>query len=52
LIAREFTTPQIAKKLSIAETTVDTHRRNMISKLGLKSSIGLAGYVFENSILD
>lgn len=52
LIAKEFTTPQISKKLNIAETTVDTHRRNMISKLGLKSSIGLARHAVENGLLE
>lgn len=47
LIAKEFTTPQISKQLNIAETTVDTHRRNMITKLGVKSSLGLVRYAME-----
>ena len=51
LIAKEYTTPQIAKELNLAETTVDTHRRNMISKLGIKSSLGLVRYAYENGFI-
>lgn len=41
LIAREFTTPEIAEKLFIAPSTVETHRRNLIAKLGVKGTLGL-----------
>ncbi|MCU0434560.1 MAG: response regulator transcription factor [Bacteroidia bacterium] len=41
LIAREFTTPEIADKLFIAASTVETHRRNLIAKLGVKGTLGL-----------
>ncbi len=44
LIADEFTSFEIAEKLSISHYTVDTHRKNLIEKLGVKSSIGLAKF--------
>ena len=44
LITEEFTSHDIAEKLSISPFTVDTHRKNLIDKLGVKSSVGLAKY--------
>jgi two-component system nitrate/nitrite response regulator NarL len=51
LIAQEFTTPEISEKLFIEESTVNTHRRNLISKLGVKSSLGLVSYAWKNGII-
>ncbi|HNY54025.1 MAG TPA: helix-turn-helix transcriptional regulator [Chitinophagales bacterium] len=44
LITNEYSSVQIAEKLSISPYTVDTHRKNLIEKLEVKSSIGLAKY--------
>ena len=44
LITDEFTSVEIAEKLAISPYTVDTHRKNLIQKLEVKSSIGLAKY--------
>lgn len=52
LIAQEFTTPEISEKLFIEESTVNTHRRNLISKLGVKSSLGLVSYAWKNGIIE
>lgn len=41
LIADELTTEQIAHKLGIAIPTVETHRRHLFKKLGVKSVVGL-----------
>lgn len=41
LIAKEFTTAQIALYLNISVPTVESHRRNMFRKLGVNSVIGL-----------
>jgi DNA-binding CsgD family transcriptional regulator len=46
LITEENSSNQIAEKLSISPYTVDTHRKNLIDKLGVKSSIGLAKYAY------
>ena len=44
LITDEYTSVEIAEKLAISPYTVDTHRKNLIDKLGVKSSLGLAKY--------
>ncbi len=41
LIVEEFTTPEIAKQLYISNCTVETHRINLIQKLGVKNVAGL-----------
>jgi DNA-binding NarL/FixJ family response regulator len=52
LIAVEFTSSEIADQLSIAESTVNTHRRNLIEKLGVRSSLGLGIYAVKNGLID
>ncbi|MCP4124265.1 MAG: PAS domain-containing protein [Bacteroidetes bacterium] len=51
LISMERTSEEIADELSIKTVTVDTHRKNMIRKLGVHSSLGLARFylIFEGS---
>lgn len=39
LVARGLTSVQIAERLHISKTTVDTHRRNILSKTGLSNSV-------------
>ncbi|MBA4850498.1 response regulator transcription factor [Emticicia sp. BO119] len=41
LIANEHTIEQIAEKLQISISTVESHRRNMFRKTGVKSVVGL-----------
>jgi DNA-binding NarL/FixJ family response regulator len=52
LIAQEFTSPEIAKKLCIVEATVNTHRRNLISKLKVRNSLGLVSYAYKNGLIE
>lgn len=47
LISKGMTSIQIGKLLFIAPSTVDTHRRNLIDKLGVKSSKELIIYVYD-----
>jgi two-component system nitrate/nitrite response regulator NarL len=51
LIADEYTTPMISSKLHIASTTVETHRRNLIEKIGVSSTNGLVRYAVENGYI-
>ena len=51
LISEEHTTSEIAEKLFISITTVETHRKNMLKKLGLRNTAGLMRYAFEHSLL-
>jgi len=52
LLARGKTTIQIAKKLIISRFTVDTHRKNIHKKLGIKTNTGLVNYALKNLHLD
>lgn len=51
LIVDEHTTAEIAKKLFISFGTVETHRRNMLNKLGLRNTAGLVRVAIEFDIL-
>ena len=51
LIINEYTSQEIADKLYIGLGTVDTHRRNMISKLGVKNTAGLVRVAIEYKLL-
>jgi two-component system nitrate/nitrite response regulator NarL len=41
LVANEYTTNRIANELCISDKTVESHRRNLFQKLGVKNSVGL-----------
>lgn len=41
LIAEGMTNNEIAKKLFVASTTVDTHRKNLLAKFGVKNTASL-----------
>lgn len=41
LVANEYTTTRIASELCISDKTVESHRRNLFQKLGVKNSVGL-----------
>ena len=47
LVAKGYTSHQIADELFIGKSTVDTHRKNMIRKLGLSGAGELLRYAVE-----
>ena len=51
-IVNGSTTPQIAEKLFIAPSTVETHRRNLIDKTGVANSKALISFALQNNLLD
>ncbi len=51
LIAQEYTSDEIAKKLYIAKSTVDTHRKNLINKLQVKNAVGLGLFAERNGLI-
>jgi len=51
LIALEYSNPEIAEKLFISIRTVDTHRRNLLEKLGVKNTAGLVKYAIKNGLV-
>jgi DNA-binding NarL/FixJ family response regulator len=52
LIAMEFSSPEIADKLFISLSTVETHRRNLFHKLNVKSAIGLTKYALKHGLIE
>lgn len=51
LIAREATTQEIADQLHISVNTVESHRKNLISKFGVRNSVGLVRKAIEWGLL-
>ncbi len=51
LILDEFTTQEIADKLCIGFGTVETHRRNMLIKLGARNTAGLVKIALQYELL-
>lgn len=52
LVAREYSSVEIADILFIAPTTVDTHRRNAMNKLGVKNLAGLVKFALKSGLID
>ncbi|MEW4923086.1 response regulator transcription factor [Algibacter sp. 2305UL17-15] len=50
-ISEELTTQQISEKLFISPKTVETHRMNIMSKLGAKNSVGIIKIAIEKQLL-
>ena len=51
LISNELTNNEIAEELHISPRTVDTHRRNLLQKLGVKNTAGLVKFAVKNNML-
>jgi DNA-binding NarL/FixJ family response regulator len=50
LISQELSGIQIAEKLFISPTTVESHRKNLFSKIGVNTSVGLVKYALKHGI--
>lgn len=51
LVCKEYSNVQIAEKLFISVSTVETHRKNLISKLGVNNTVGLVKFALKNNLL-
>lgn len=51
LILEELTTQEIAEKLFVSPKTVETHRLNLLQKLGVKNTAGLVKVTLEKGLL-
>lgn len=51
LIAKQYTSEEISKRLFIAKSTVDTHRKRLIQKLNVKNSVGLGLYALRHKLI-
>lgn len=52
LIAQQFTNKAIADKLFLSTRTVDSHRRNVLQKIGAKNTAGLVSFAYASGILE
>ncbi len=52
LISLEFTNQEIAEQLHCSMRTIDTHKRNLIKKLGVKNVVGLVKYAVKLGMID
>jgi DNA-binding NarL/FixJ family response regulator len=51
LIIKEYTTDEIANELFVGNKTVESHRSNLMQKLGVKNSAGLVRVAFEKGLV-
>lgn len=51
LIAKEFTTSEISAELHISTDTVETHRSNLLQKMGARNSAGLIRIAMERGLI-
>jgi len=51
LIAEGYTNPEIAEKLFISPSTVDSHRKNLIAKLNVKNTASLVKLAVERKLI-
>ncbi len=52
LIAKEFTTQEIADQLFLSKHTIESYRKNLIAKLGVRNLAGLTKYAIKMKYLD
>lgn len=52
LIMQEKNSREIAEILFISERTVETHRKNMIRKTNIQSTVGLIKYAYEQGLVN
>jgi len=52
LVARGFTNRQVAEALNLSVRTVESHRANLMDKLGLHSRVELVRYASEHKLLE
>jgi len=52
LIIDEHTNVEIGEKLFISPRTVDTHRRNLLLKIGVKNTAGLVKYALQHHLIE
>ncbi|MGZ8538538.1 MAG: response regulator [Flavisolibacter sp.] len=51
LIAEGFTNPEIAAKIFVSSSTVDSHRKNLLAKLNVKNTASLVKFAMENGLI-
>ena len=52
LICNEYSNAEIATQLFLSVSTIETHRKNLISKLGVNNTVGLVKFALKHKIID
>lgn len=52
LICKEYSNADIASKLFLSVSTVETHRKNLIAKLGVNNTVGLVKFALKNKLIE
>ena len=52
LIAEAYTNKQIAEILKVSEKTVESHRANVLAKLGMRDRVELVRYAIRRGLID
>ena len=51
LVAQQYSPREIGDELHISESTVETHRKNLMKKVKVKNSVGLAIFALKNEVI-
>lgn len=52
LICKEFSNAEIAERLFLSVSTIETHRKNIIAKLGVNNTVGLVRFALRNKLIE
>jgi DNA-binding NarL/FixJ family response regulator len=52
LLAKDFSSEEIANKLFVSPHTISTHRRNLKRKLKASTSAGIVAIAYENNLIN
>lgn len=52
LITKEYNSNEIGDRLNISSRTVETHRKNILQKLGVKNTVGLMKVAMKANLID
>lgn len=50
MVCKELTTPEIALKLKLSPRTVESHRYRIMTRLKIKSNIGIVLFAIKNNL--
>ena len=52
LICQEYSSAEIAQKLFVSTSTIDSHRKKLLIKLGVNNTVGLVKYAIKHGVLE
>ncbi|MCD8539832.1 MAG: LuxR C-terminal-related transcriptional regulator [Leadbetterella sp.] len=52
LVSEDLSNNEIAERLNISSTTVETHRRNLMKKIGVTTVVGLVRWGLKHGVVE